>query len=133
MDEGQRLAASVKNRAGQRYRRELREQLVAYAKVGRGRGLSWEKLGAELGVKPKTLRRWFAELPRATKRRTNGSKPSSNGKPGRLVSVRAVQAAAQPVVAVASVGSVALVSPGGWRVEGLSVAEAAGLLREVTG
>ncbi len=106
MDAMRVLAAAVEQRQGFRYTEELRERLTAYARDARGRGANWHQLGKELGVSSKTLHRWVGR----------------SGGPARFVAVRPT--------ATKGTG-LALVSPAGWRIEGLSVSDVATLLREV--
>lgn len=106
MDEARDLAAAVEGRAGLRYPRELRERLTGYARHGRGQGASWLRLGEELGVPYGTLQRWVG----------------STERPAGFVTVRST---------VAKGEGLALVSPAGWRIEGLSVSDVAALLREL--
>ena len=88
---------------GQRYPTELRERLIEYARGRREHGASWTRIGAEVGVRGPTLRRWCG-------------------------------AEVDPLVPVRVVGpsGVAVVSPAGWRVEGLSAAEAAAFIRAMS-
>ena len=86
---------------GARYPDGVRERLVAFAREQRDAGVGWHRIGAAVGVRGETLRRWCS------------GRPS-----GRLVPVHVV---GQPAVT--------LVSPTGWRVEGLSLTDAATLLR----
>jgi hypothetical protein len=93
---------------GKRYPTELRQRVVAWAQRRHEQGASWETIKAELGQKFDTVRRWCL-LARSSR---------------ALVPVRVVSTS--PVSRTVSV-----VSPAGFRVEGLAINEAAALLREL--
>ena len=100
----------MKKGRGKRYPAELRTRVVAWAVRQRAGGASWEEIKRELGQEFDTVRRWCV-----------GSKaPMSRA----LVAVRVM-----PEPAAARLLSV--VSPSGFRVDGLSPSEAAALLREL--
>jgi transposase len=94
---------------GKRYEAELKSRVVAFAQAQRGQGRSWGQVATELGLRFETLRRWCVKgsssLPRAMRR----------------------------VEIVADVASrrLAVVSPGGLRIEGLTLEDAVALLRAV--
>ena len=95
---------------GQRYPAGLRARLVVAAREMRDAGASWFRIQKSLGVRSVTLRRWCGEASSAVaKARTP------------LVPVQVVE-----------LGTVSVVSPSGWRVEGLSVCDAVSLLRAVS-
>lgn len=103
--------AITQSRAGQvRWRcpEPLREKIVEYARQRQGAGLSVLKVAQELGLSSSGLARWL-----------NGRK--SQLRPVRVAEVPSVSASA-PLV---------LVTPGGYRLEGLSTASAAELLRRL--
>ena len=102
-----RELSRVETGRGKRYPMELRERVVVFARRRREAGASWELIKAELGQKFDTVRRWCDE-PRSAR---------------ALVPVR--------VVALKPARVVSVVSPTGFRVDGLSLTEAAALLREV--
>ena len=81
-----------------------RERVLAYVRQGRSRGQSWGALAQELGLSSSGLQRWW--------------KADASSSPLRRVTV----------VAAAAAGPVALVSPRGYRVEGLSLDQAMSLL-----
>ena len=92
---------------GRRYPVELRARVASWARERRADGASWIALAAELGLGLDTVRRWCAEQ-----------------KPGTRALV--------PVTVVADHGyerRVSIVSPAGYRVDGLSLNEAGELLR----
>ncbi len=95
---------------GRRIPSQLRLRLVAAAKPLRRQGLSLTAVADRLGVTAVTIQRWCSEEPRA------------NEQVG-VVPVHLQPSAQSPCV---------VVSPDGWRVEGLSVQEAASLLKAVS-
>ena len=94
---------------GRRYPAGLRERITVYARSRRDEGEGWATISDELAVPWETLRRW-----------TLGPKPSTAMVP--------VEVIAPAVVAE----GVAVVSPTGWRLEGLDVREAVAVLRAVS-
>jgi len=93
---------------GRRYPPELRARVVAWASRRHRAGASWEDIKEELGLQWDSVRRWCQD---------------TNSVPVRaLVPVRVV-----PTRAVERLVSVS--SPGGFRIEGLTLDEAAQLLR----
>ena len=99
---------------GRRYRgarvpATLRAAIAAYARDERAAGTSCGAIAVRLGVSAESIRRWAL------------SKPARNGH-GALVPVHVVAEAA-PTLTVWS--------PSGYRVDGLSVGEAAALLRRL--
>jgi hypothetical protein len=94
---------------GKRYSGELRRRVREWALGRRQDGVSWTDLSSELGLGQDTVRRWCVE-------------PSARKGGRSLLPVKVVQ---QP----AESGRVAVVSPNGFRIEGLTLAEAATLFR----
>ncbi len=95
---------------GARVPEGLRAAIAAYARHERVGGVSYGAIAERLGVSVESIRRWA----RTRSRR--------DGRAGRLVPVRVVAEA---------VRSLTVWSPAGYRVEGLSVAETAELLRRL--
>jgi hypothetical protein len=95
---------------GARVPRGLRAAIAAYARDERSAGASCRAIAERLGVSTESIRRW-AQRPARRDRRGDG-----------LVPVNVVAEAARPVTVWA---------PSGDRVEGLSLAEAAELLRHL--
>lgn len=92
----------------------LRAQLIACARAARARGVGWSAIARGLGVSKTGLKRWFAAPPTA-----------GRGAPVlRRVRVRSV---GEPRASERA--ELRLVSPQGYRVEGLDLAAAAALLR----
>jgi transposase-like protein len=91
---------------GKRYTPELRERIIAYAADRHAEGVSWESIAAELGMSTETLRGW---------------RTADDGSSRAMVPVR--------VVPDAEVISVRVVSPGGHRIEGLTLDDAVYVLR----
>lgn len=88
---------------------EVRERVCAYTRWRRANGATTLEVAQELGFPTPTLSRWL--------------RARVVGDDSALIEVR--------VVEQASTRSVAVVSPSGFRVEGLSLSEAASLLREI--
>ena len=96
---------------GKRYPIELKAKLVAYAKQRRAAGADFATIGEELGLRHKTVRQWCSEAERGS-------------------ALAAVPTRAVPVEVVAEGrSSLAIVSPSGFRLEGLDMAEAVAALR----
>ena len=95
---------------GRRYPTPLRERIDAYVAQRRSKGASWARIGDELDVPWETLRRW-SRSPRAS---TSAMVP--------------VEVVAPPV----SDDIVAVVSPSGWRLEGLDMRDAVAVLRALS-
>jgi len=100
--------ARVETGRGRRYPAELRARVVTWAQRRRAAGARWEEVKRELGQQFDTVRRWCVD----------------HGETKALVPVRVV--ATQVPSRTLSV-----VSPAGFRIDGLSAAEAAALLREI--
>ena len=98
----------------------LRAFAVRYAEHTVAEGGTVTDAAQKLGVSGPTLYEWRKGRPAGHRR----PKPAEQG--AALVPVRVSQQPAE--AAVAGLQQVALVSPGGWRVEGLSVETAAQLL-----
>ena len=105
---GQVLAAGPRYR-GARLPPPLRAELIAYARAQRATGVSMPAIAAALGVAPESVRRW--------------TQPSAGPVTRALVPVRVV-----PERPRAPGTSVTLVSPRGFRVEGLALADVGTLL-----
>jgi hypothetical protein len=99
--------ARVETGRGRRYPAELRARVVSWANGRRAAGTSWEEIKRELGRRFDTVRRWCVD----------GTETKA------LVPVR--------VVATAPARALSVVSPTGYRIDGLTPAEAAALLREI--
>ncbi|HEU4532506.1 MAG TPA: hypothetical protein VFS00_00265 [Polyangiaceae bacterium] len=98
--------------AGRGYPEALRARVVAYAQRAHAAGRTRADVADALGLAPVTLARW--------------GRPTRVAAPG----FRPVVVAPEPARA-APAGSVAVVLPGGVRVEGLSVEQAAELCRRL--
>lgn len=95
-----RSLSRVERGVGRRYPADVRRQVVAWVQGERAVGRSWGELADELGIPVSTLVRW-------------STRP-------RAVPVIVQAAAPSP--------SVSLVSPSGWRIEGVSLEQALALL-----
>lgn len=105
-----RVEALGRRHRGARIPSSLRTAIAAYAADGRAAGASCRGIAERLGVSAESIRRWTVP----TRVRPGGSE---------LVPVR--------VVAEAAAGRLTISSPAGYRVEGLSIDEAAELLRRL--
>jgi transposase-like protein len=105
---GQVLAAGPRYR-GARLAPPLRAELIAYACAQRATGVSMQAIAAALGVAPESVRRW--------------TQRSAGAARGALVPVHVV-----PEPPRASRTALTLVSPRGFRVEGLDLADVGTLL-----
>lgn len=101
--------ARVEKGRGKRYPAELQARVVVWAKGRRAAGASWQQIKRELGQKFGTVRRWC-----------------QTSAPPRSRALLPVRITEQPAVR-----SVSTVSPSGFRVEGLTLPEAAALLRDI--
>jgi len=104
------VARSLGGRPGRgaRYREDLRQEAIALARTGLLEGKSLGRVAEELGIGPATLTRWLER--------------GGAGEPLRPVEV---QREAEPGQAFPLV----VVTPSGWRIEGLRLADIPELLR----
>jgi hypothetical protein len=105
------VARSLSGRPGRgtRYREDLRQEAIALARTGLLEGKSLGKLAVELGIGPVTLTRWLGR--------------GGAGEPLRPVEVQREEE--EPGQAC----SLVVVTPSGWRIEGLRLADLTELLR----
>jgi len=97
----------VKGRRGPCFPRDLKERTSAWLAERRAAGATVAELAAELGLASGTVLRWSATKARSSR------------------ALLPVEIVAEPT----AVGSMSVVSPSGFRVEGLSFADAVALLR----
>ncbi len=102
------LEGVERSHQAQRYPTELRRRAVTVVSALREQGASWRQVSAAVGLRADTLQRWCG-----------GGSPAAD-------------ASLVPVQVVGDRGGVTIVSPRGWRVEGLSLADAASLLRSLS-
>jgi len=104
----------IKDRSGpaRRYPRAVRQAAVALAHRARREGVAWRRTARQLGLQPATLERWVSR------------------RAGRLVPVTLSPAPAATPGPPDS--RVVLVTPQGYRVEGLDAGELALLLRALS-
>jgi hypothetical protein len=98
----------VETGRGKRYPAELRARVVTWARGRRAAGATWEEIKRELGQQFDTVRRWCLDGVEAKV----------------LVPVRVVATKAPS-------RTLSVVSPTGYRIDGLTPLEAAALLREI--
>ncbi|MCB9758376.1 MAG: hypothetical protein H6739_00915 [Alphaproteobacteria bacterium] len=116
------LLAETRGRRG--FPPEVRALATAWMRTEHEAGADWKALGAALGISRTSARNWVrGEAPRRrTKKRRKGGRTRPVEAPGGFLPV-AVEPEA-PARAAAT-----LITPGGYRVEGLTVDELAALLR----
>lgn len=108
-----RELARVEKGRGKRYPEQLRRRVTTWAAARHAAGASWQEIKRELGQRFDTVRRWCAV--------EGGPRTLSRA----LVPVRVVRDEST------AARTVAVVSPTGFRVEGLTLFEAAAMLREL--
>ena len=96
---------------GARYPKELKARVVSWASREHAAGKTWGTIGEALGIGMETVRRWVVSPPERRARKRD------------LVPVRMVGEVKETT---SSSGSVAVT---GWRIEGMSVTDAAALIR----
>lgn len=100
MEDVQELVAELRKHNGFRYPPELRGRVGRYVRAARAEGKPWMALHRELQLSQQTLRRWCQRA----------------AQPATLQPVRLRQAVTRPALT--------LVSPEGWRFEGLDQGQA---------
>lgn len=109
----------VERGRGKQYPPELRNQIVETAQLLRSGGWTWSAIGEALGMPRKAVSdlvdRWAGRTADSEMKRVQiaAHPDESPGEPG------------------ASVGKLTIVSPNGWRIEGLGLADAAALLAKL--
>ena len=101
------LAEAARNRPNQRYGESLKQRLIHFVVQERISGRSWSSLSKGLGISAKTLQSWDLT------RRSGSTK---------LLRVRTTS----------TVSEVSLVSPSGWKIEGLTLPQALQLMTELS-
>jgi hypothetical protein len=102
------VETATRTGAGRAVPRDVRERVVAYTTQRRAEGASWNAIAAETGLSSATLERW------------SGNRPRRASVPFRAVHLP--PPASQGLVLVGACGV---------RIEGISVADAAELLRRL--
>ena len=102
--------AAISRGRGHKYPRALEARIIAYARSRRGEGATWEVISGEIGVPVETVRRKSVRV---------GERASE------LVPVRVVSEPLPERV-------VSLVSPSGFRIDGLALSEAVAALRALS-
>jgi hypothetical protein len=97
--------SKVERGRGKRFSAELRERVIEIGARRRAEGASWQRIGGELGMNYETVRRWCVER-----------------KPSTLRRIEIVPT--EPELSRA----ISIVSPGGFRAEGLTVRDAVMML-----
>lgn len=120
-----RVARSALGELGERGRtarvpRGTRQAVLSYVGAARADGLAWWEIAEAVGVSESALRRW--------------QEGEDSGEAIALLPVAVIAAEAGEAVAAPALGAervVTLISPGGYRVEGLGVDELAALLARI--
>jgi len=94
---------------------DVRAVVLAYAGAERERGMKWRDIAKTVGLSESVLVRWSRG-----ERRSRG--------PARILPVRVAVARS----AVGVIGGVTLVSPSGYRIEGIAAADAVDALRTLS-
>src|SRR5262245_38559602 len=119
-------AVRARGAAG-RYSEALQKQAVSYAVRRQAEGATFDQVVAALGVSDPTLRRWMATN-KAAARQPKRSSPAARAAKPKLIPVRVGASSAESASRPSGPG-LTVVAPGGYRVEGLDVAQAVALLR----
>jgi hypothetical protein len=105
--------------SGRRYPKEVREAVVAYVCARRAQGLLLMEVLGDLGLSWGTARGWLREA---------GAAPAGEK---AVASFRPVVVAAARSAMPMHTSALSLISPGGYRVEGMGVEQLLYLLREL--
>jgi hypothetical protein len=118
---------------GHRYPTALRKRIVTLAGARRRSGASWGDIGAEVGIRAETLRRWCIADDVGRRRIASSAACRSSAEPYGSGSTVSEPPSLVPVRVVDVVRSddVTLVSPSGWRVEGLDLVKLTALLQSL--
>ncbi len=95
---------------GKRFPAEIRSQVLRVVEVERSKGMTWRKIAEQLGVTQQKLFRW--------RRQERSGRPANAFVPVRIVEARKSTPAE----------GLSLVTPSGYRLEGLTLESAANLL-----
>lgn len=132
------VAALGARKRGRRIPSSVHALAVAFAARGRSRGLSWETLSREVGLSAESLRRWTEAAAERSKpvsvvpvtvREAEGGEAGAAGPSPREALVPAPTVRSTASVAA---GPLVLVSPRGYRLEGLGLGEARLLLEALS-
>jgi len=142
--EAEQIRAAVRGlrrpSANTRYPRDLRRRVTEYVRRRRGEGASWDGVAAEVGISVYTLRDWLERMRNAEcgVRNDEGRPPETRNpkletrdlgpSPAALLPVRVK---AEEAVAVEA-GRLELTTPQGYRLSGLTAAQALELLRRLS-
>ena len=117
MDETAREAREAVRRLGRRGPTSrvpvaVREKVLRYAEIERRRGTSWRRIAATVGLSGTAVQRWAVATPRARSRLAPVTVPTPTALPAD--------------------DSITLVTPTGYRLEGLRLEAALGLLHSLS-
>jgi transposase-like protein len=105
----------------------LRERVRVWAYQRREQGAPWPMIAAELGVNNSTLRRWVQAEGR---HRRKHERPSTALVPVEIMDISSASSAHEASATTTEV-RICLVSPGGFRIEGLTLDEAIAALQRL--
>ena len=98
---------------------EVRRAVLAYVEIARGEGLSWRRIAQGVDISEPTLRRWNEQ---------QSSQSTVGLLPVEVIGEQRIEFDAQ---GSEQANSMSLISPGGYRVEGLGAEQLAALLLRV--
>jgi hypothetical protein len=108
-----RRVAQLEVGRGRRYPATLRDNVMVAVASARAEGWSWERLSAELDISIETLRRWWHDA-------------------GTISLPALVPVDVEDDVQVLVGSAISVVTPSGFRIDGLAVDEAARLIRALS-
>ena len=119
----EQIARTRPSRGNQGWPVEIRRRVGRHAKERRDTGESWRSIGTSLGISSTTIRGWVNDL--STEERGKG------GEERESVSMVPVVVTDGVVPSTGGVPSLVLVSPRGYRVEGLGLSEMIAVLERL--
>ena len=108
------------------YPLDLRARVIGFARHRRTQGASWRTIGDEVGVDPSSVHGWCADRPAGES--SEGAGRGSRGDVGLVPVVVTAEPAPAAPGSPGSGSAMSLVTPGGYRLEGLGLHDALVLL-----